>query len=324
MAPELSRAPSKRKRHEALEIPSQGGYKRVQDRAVHTATEHTRDQDALDVDALAETRRIVLKLFCAIEATLVSSLSASSFHSIQQAVRTTARCEFEMPQLAQIIGVWHEVYELESVMALVHDVRTPSLSISCPMSVRGGPSTIARRKEFERRLESWTGHAGTLPDLQRHTQLPLNAAKIASIKKQVIPQTTSSSSPTKLPTSSPSNRERQSALLDRVRIKAQSKAGDPTSDDLKLATIQALIPSAVTSIKILLASRTKKAFGMTELRDNLNTSLAHRISRDDIERLIVVMSESPVYRSWCKVGTVGDVKIVRFVGPAPGTVQRKL
>ncbi|CCG84761.1 protein of unknown function [Taphrina deformans PYCC 5710] len=317
MVAEEVRTPTKRKR------PSTEGHERGHARANKDA----KPDAPVDVEghagSIADTRRQLSKLFGALEATLLSSRSASSFHSIQQAVTSTARSKFEMLHLSQMVGVWPEAYVLESSMALVGDARVPSISIALP-SPSAALATSSRRQEFESRLLDWTGTEGPLPELKRHTQMPLNTAKISSIKKQVVTLAPSSSSPTRLSTSSPSAKDRQSALLDRIRSKALSKSSEPSAIDLKSATINALIPSAVSSIKILLASRSKKAIGMTELRDNLATSLSHRISQGDIEQLVEVLSQRPEYSHWCKIGQVGDVKIVRFVGLPPGTKQAGL
>lgn len=272
------------------------------------------DKDATEIDGLIDTRRRLLKLFCALETTMLSTRSASSFHAVQRAVSTTARCDFALRNLAQIMGVWPDAYELDSAMALVDGVRKPSVSIMKPMD-SDSSTTTERRDHFADLLQVWRGAEACLPELKEQTLMPLNHHKIASIRNE--PGMTSPSTRLTTSSSSPSAKERQSALLDRIRIKALTKSTDPTSEDLKAATISALIPLAITSIKILLASRKTKAIGMTELCDNLATSLSQRISRKDIEGLIEQLSRHEDYAKWCKVGSIGEVKMVRFIGPVP-------
>lgn len=305
------RQSSKRKRDE---LQSTSPAKRRAD-PVHLKAnpDAARDLDkGVEIDSLEDTRRILLKIFSAIETTLLSSRSMSTLHSIQQPVESTSGCNFEVDHLAQILGTWPNAYEVETVMALVNGIRIPSLSIARPHETSTAASS-ERRAIFATKLNSWTGRRANLPALERHTLLPLNTAKITSIRKQVTVSPIHKASSTTLP----SAKDRQTALLDRIRTKALSKASDPTPESLKSATISAVIPAAVTSIKILLASRRTRAIGMSELCDNLGTSLSNRLGIADLQQLIVQVSRHPQYEKWCKIGEIGDVRVVRFIGPVP-------
>lgn len=321
MSTSLTRKGSKRKRDEPqVASPTKRRTNSVQFKGVlRDATDITKENS---IDELEETRKDLLKIFSAIEVTLLSTRSMSSFHSIQQAVRSTSRRNFEMSHLAQVLGVWPEAYEVESMMALVNGVRVPSLSIARPYQSSTANSSEARTL-FASKLKSWTGQSAKLPNLEKHTLLPLNTAKITSIQKSVVKQPDASSSPMSIQISTPTAKARQSALLDRIKMKALTKSNDPTPEDLKSATISALIPAAVTSIKILLASRRTQAIGMTELCDNLGTSLSHRLSRDELRRLVEQLSRDPKYAMWCKIGDVGDVRVVRFIGRVPSIVVQQ-
>lgn len=305
----LHRQASKRKRDENHDISPSKRYAQIAQVKSSCHAPHAQSEDSTTAN-LKETRRLLQNLFNAIETTLLSTRSICSFHSIKVDVEATARCNFELPHLAHILGVWPEVYTIEPAMVLIRDARVPSLAI-IQTADTGTPAQ--RRQVFISKLDTWHGQTATLPDIAEQTLLPLNAAKIASIAKIKFP----SMAPVESAAATTSAKDRQLALAERIRTKALLKANEPTPEELKSATIAALIPAAVTSIKMMLASRRIKSIGMVELCDNLGTSLSNRLGVAELRQLVEQMSRHPTYEKWCKIATVGNVRVVRFVGAVP-------
>ena len=291
----------------------QGGHARSSSKRVNVidTSSDANNLEPVIEDELLKTRQILLKLFLALESCLLSTLSLSTYHSVERAVTNSARHEFTLERLAQIQGVWPDAYRLEPAMALYNGSRVPSISILRPTSTIASAVSNDRRHTFEMQLPAWYGRLGALPAMEHKTLMPLNAAKITSIQRDHKEIQTSSIDELS------SAKDRQSALRERVRAKALDKASGPTDEDRNNATIAALVPNVVTSIKILLASRRTKSIGLVELVDNLVTSMNNRVGVHEVRKIVEYLSRSDLYGNWCRMGQVGGVYLVKFVGDVP-------
>ena len=332
-------SPSKRKRNSteasrdvATDLPS---------RPVARASGHSRKRSTVVAPSAAQTvigkegelgmqRHELARIFMAIETCLLGDRSReATFHSLRDAVAGASRVTFELHHLARISGVWPDCYRMGSATAVQRNggARIPSISIAWPSGDHADPlarldntrQQQARKQTFMARLAAWDGQLGPLPELRITQHTYINEAKVNSIRrpeKDETGATTSTATPqTMAAESAESKQARQDALMDRIRARALASANAPTADERQLATLRALAPQAITSIKLLLASRTSKSLGMKELVDNLVTSLKRRIGPDEVARLIEVIALD--HPHWCKIGRVGDVACIRFASNSP-------
>lgn len=330
-------SPSKRKRAESEATHDTVGS--LPARPIAKAAGHARKRSTVGsladaasvVDATGDLnmqRHELSRIFSAIETCLLSDRSIeATFHSLRDAVSEASRIAFELHHLARIAGVWPDCYRLGPAHALYRGVRTPTVSIAWPTgehtdsTARLGNALRQqeRKRTFTERLAQWAGQSGALPDLAAQTPSQRVLARAASLRRPEERSTTSTAGvqagQTLASESAESKQARQDALLDRIRAKALAKAAEPTADERQLATLRALAPQAIMSIKVLLASRTVKSLGLKELVDNLVTSLRRRLGPEETERLVEVIALD--HPHWCKIGRVGDVACVRFSGNSP-------
>jgi hypothetical protein len=321
----LSRSHSKRHRDEADEItsdPAASPVKRHQRKPSSAA--HAQSKPAAPAltasTELDEERALLWNLFQALETALLASLSPSpSFHGLQDAVTYTARSDFELGHLSQLVGVQPDAYTFDSVMIVHKGSLIPSLSITPQISDPGQRiGSTARQEHFKALLALWDGRKGDLPEIRQQMYKPdLSESKRILLQKPVL-RIAAIDEPGALLKGTAQTRE--SALLDRILAKkrARLEQGVQSSEDLTTATIMALIPTALASIRVLLASKPKaaaKSLGMRELVDNLKTSLRARTGEAEVARIVKQLAAQ--YPAWCKIGQVGQVEVVRFIGEAP-------
>ncbi|BFZ53305.1 hypothetical protein PYCC9005_000328 [Savitreella phatthalungensis] len=302
--------------------PIAPGHNRKRSTVVHV---HNVKEAIAERDNLAMQRHELLRIFNALETCLLSDRSLeATYHSLHEAVASTSRTSFELQHLAKLLGIWPDAYTLGNAMALYHGERVPSISIAWPAQAAQRQPALQqeeRRSTFRAHLDRWTGAEARLPELIVARHMPINEAKVASIRKTddslaVTARNAAGNRAAPLShESAESKAARQDALLDRIRARALSKSLGPSESERQLARLRALTPQTIASIKVLLASRPTKAIGMKELVDNLVTSLRRRLGAHELTKSVELLALD--YPHWCKIGSIGDVTVVRFAGTSP-------
>ncbi|ORY84342.1 hypothetical protein BCR37DRAFT_391930 [Protomyces lactucae-debilis] len=319
----LSRSNTKRRRDDvAEEVPhaASSPSKRHQRRPSSVAQDQNPYTDVKAPPDFQESKALLARLFQALETALLASLSPSpSFHGLQDAVAYTARSQFNLSHLAQIAGVQPDAFTFEPVMVLHKGNLIPSLSVT-PQGMENGRhvGSSARLAHFKECLARWQGQSAQLPELVVQSRTPALSEGKRSLLQKPAQSAIRMEEPGTLLRGTAQARE--SALLDRILAKkrARLEEGVQTPEDLTQATVLALVPATMMSIKMLLASKPKaaaKSLGMRELVDNLKTSLRSRTGEAEILQIIQQIAKQ--YPGWCKIGQVGQIQIVRFIGEAP-------